>query len=191
MCVAEKKEFMKVILLCHSVVVMEHKGVRKYEGTSADEEAMLKGIEQEGWLFLGRSGKVAKVQFNSKGGHIDEQEEYKVLLDIPFESKRGRMTVVVEHGETCEVLIKGSDQQVLPLTRLDATERERAFEAIGAFAETGLRTLVMGRRNINRVLCFTYADSRRSTPASSASPKPSALVIKRPPTRVWSRATKS
>jgi magnesium-transporting ATPase (P-type) len=55
--------------------------------------------------------------------YLGKIEIWEILAEIPFSSDRSRMTMVVKNREdvdnTVYVLIKGSDEKILPLLNID------------------------------------------------------------------------
>ena len=80
----------------------------------------------------------------------DKVKQYKLLATNPFDSTRKRMSVVVRRLSDGRIfsMCKGADNVMLPLLRMSEDERTRLEEDIDAFARTGLRTLVVAKREL-------------------------------------------
>jgi magnesium-transporting ATPase (P-type) len=57
----DRYDLMKVILLCHTIVVSGAQNDVQYEGTSPDEEALLKGVRKDGYTLLKRADKLVSI----------------------------------------------------------------------------------------------------------------------------------
>ena len=102
------------------------------------------------------------IDFNTVkiANHIENTEnEWEILITIPFDSDRKRMSVVVKEKETNKIFLfaKGSDgimlNGVLPhppvVTRFEnKTERSDVNRILESFSKEGLRILVMGYKEI-------------------------------------------
>jgi sodium/potassium-transporting ATPase subunit alpha len=108
---------------------------------------------QDGWL--GDPMEVALVRFAGEGADPGSAE---VVDEIPFDSERRRMSVVVRHAGGRRLYCKGAPEVVLPLCdRLDeaggpralaADDRRRATQAQLAMAEEGLRVLAFAWKDL-------------------------------------------
>ena len=87
------------------------------------------------------------------GGSKDAPvEKYTILAEFPFDSTRKRMTLIVEEQNTKKILVmtKGADSIMIPRTTLPDKERKIIDDHLYKFACTGLRTLVMGQKEISK-----------------------------------------
>ena len=118
-------KFMMSMLLCHSVEVTNE---GKFVASSPEEKTTLEVLKDAGYEFLG-SELNGTINVSLKGKRIT----YKRLAELPFDSYRKCMTVVIketiiEHSETCDtnqvnkensnevihMFIKGADGVILP-----------------------------------------------------------------------------
>eukprot|EP00055_Hartaetosiga_balthica_P010544 m.45368 g.45368 ORF g.45368 m.45368 type:complete len:1297 (-) comp7215_c1_seq2:20-3910(-) len=157
------QNFFECLALCHTVTV-EVEGVedgadgdrkRTLAAASPDEEALMYACEMEqvGYELASRTN--TEIILNFQG----EQLVYKVLHVCEFNSKRMRMSVLVEtpSGEV-KLLMKGADAKVLPrcscfrdgCTPDEKMEGEATQVELNAYSEKGLRTLVVCAKTLNR-----------------------------------------
>ncbi len=118
-------------------------GKRVYEGTSPDEEALLRGAEKEGYKLLRKCENSLVIQTPDQG-----IETYELVLELPFDSDRKRMSVIVRKGDTLDILTKGADSTVLPVTTLCPRGLSKARDSVSSMATEGLRTLVVASRTL-------------------------------------------
>ena len=105
--------------------------------------------------WLGDSMEVALLTF---ARDIQDFGEAAVLSEIPFDSERRRMSVVVEHDGQRWLYCKGAPEAVLPLCVgtgwgdgedvLDAAARQRIGAAQDSMADQGLRVLAFACRPV-------------------------------------------
>lgn len=89
--------------------------------------------------------------------YLDELEIWELLLEIPFDSTRKRMSVIVSpkgDRNTIFVMTKGADNIILPRCILTEKEKMRVRNQLYQFSCDGLRTLVLGQKNLNRVSTY-------------------------------------
>jgi sodium/potassium-transporting ATPase subunit alpha len=121
----------------------------------------------EGWL--GDPMEIALAEF---AGDVANLPDATIAVEIPFDSERRRMSVVVERGGEHWLYCKGAPEVVLALCDrlddrgefrpLDEATRSRAAAAQLAMAESGLRVLGFACRRLEdgevpeeRALCFS------------------------------------
>ncbi|KAL5217647.1 hypothetical protein ABZP36_018331 [Zizania latifolia] len=124
-----------------------------YQGESPDEQALVTAASAYGYTLVERTT-----------GHIvvDVQGE-RIRLDVlglhEFESVRKRMSVVVRFPDSIvKVLVKGADTSMLNILRradddglhssLHAKIREATKNHLSSYSSEGLRTLVIGSKNL-------------------------------------------
>ncbi len=112
--------FFRVCTICHSAICEEDEnGNIKYSSSSPEEIAFLNGSKDFGITVKKRTPN-SIVIFNS---YTKENEIWEILLEIPFESDRRRMTIVVKKKDDIDdvvyVLTKGADETLIPLINLD------------------------------------------------------------------------
>jgi len=122
-----------------------------YEAESPDELSLVDAACTYNIRLLQRSIYHVIVSLPGEG-----EVEYQVLQVLPFDSTRKRMSVVLRHPETHQIIVycKGADSAILP--RLAYTQSfaenqiiQRTEHHINQYSKQGLRTLVMAKRQIS------------------------------------------
>ena len=116
--------FFRVCTLCHSAICEEDKeGKTVYVCSSPEEFAFLNGSKNSGFTFTNRTPNRIEI-FNS---YSNQKEIWEILLEVPFESDRRRMTIVVRREDDVDnvvhVMVKGADEALLPLINLEDLAR--------------------------------------------------------------------
>ncbi|XP_036429795.1 LOW QUALITY PROTEIN: probable phospholipid-transporting ATPase VD [Colossoma macropomum] len=120
-----------------------------YEAESPDEAALVQAARAYGFTLLGRSPEQLLVALPGTG-----PLSVPLLHLLPFDSARKRMSVVVRHPLTGQVVAytKGADNVIMELTTTladDSCSRdimERTQQHLDAYAREGLRTLCVAKR---------------------------------------------
>eukprot|EP00929_Paragymnodinium_shiwhaense_P083793 TRINITY_DN44759_c0_g1_i2.p1 TRINITY_DN44759_c0_g1~~TRINITY_DN44759_c0_g1_i2.p1 ORF type:complete len:1640 (+),score=354.07 TRINITY_DN44759_c0_g1_i2:149-5068(+) len=135
--------FLEVLAVSHTVVkTVDRWGKTRLEAESPDEGALVEGAAFLGWSFQGRTGNMAHVEVSRLGR--TEMRDYRVDAVNIFTSTRKRMSVVLTGpGGKRVLLVKGADNVML--ARAARVDPQLQLD-LDAFAEQGLRTLVLGRR---------------------------------------------
>jgi phospholipid-transporting ATPase len=144
-------EYFLTMAACNTIVPTIIEGARliDYQGESPDEQALVSAAAAYGYALIERTS-----------GHIvidilGERQRLDVLGLHEFDSVRKRMSVVVRCPDnTVKVLVKGADSSMLNImsktsnnsqvTYMEATENQ-----MHEYASQGLRTLVVGAKNLS------------------------------------------
>lgn len=144
-------EFMAALALCHTVMTStDDDGHIEYKAESPDEAALVSVARDMGIVFTdkAREGQVV----SSFGG---DPKLYRVLQIIPFNSTRKRMSIVLKRPDGRIVLYcKGADNVIYERLSAKDNDREMASKTaihLGEFAEEGLRTLCIAKREVPQV----------------------------------------
>lgn len=128
-----------------------------YQGTSPDEVALVRGAAQVGCVFRQRKVDASKrsVLDIERPSNCDAgkrvKERYTILHVLEFTSDRKRMSVVVEDAESnIWLMVKGADQVMVPRFKDGHGPTATAISHTNSFAKEGLRTLLFGRKQIQR-----------------------------------------
>lgn len=82
--------------------------------------------------------------------HAPERDAAKRLhriAGIPFDPERRRSSVLVEHGRTREIVVRGAPEEVFQVSRnIDALERKELDRFIAEAGRSGARVLAVARR---------------------------------------------
>eukprot|EP00668_Euglena_longa_P034865 GGOE01044759.1.p1 GENE.GGOE01044759.1~~GGOE01044759.1.p1 ORF type:complete len:1221 (-),score=464.12 GGOE01044759.1:614-4276(-) len=151
------ERFFLHLALCHSVISQPRDGDEGdseawrpdnliYQASSPDEEALVCGAKGMGFTFLRRSYKQVTIQVDGES----EPLHFEVLNTNEFSSSRKRMSIVIRGEDgALRVLCKGADSVMFEL--LDPKLRHEVTKTqdhINQFAKEGLRTLVLGEREL-------------------------------------------
>ncbi|MGY0374304.1 calcium-translocating P-type ATPase, PMCA-type [Clostridium sp. JNZ J1-5] len=115
--------------------------------------------------YLGSATECALLLYNDSYDYIKERESRTILHQIPFTSKRKRMSTIINEEETCTVLTKGAPEVILDLChyehidgrdiRLTDTRRQEILEAIESLQKKSMRVLGFSYRNINEEVAMS------------------------------------
>ncbi|KAF9319474.1 hypothetical protein BG003_008999 [Podila horticola] len=115
--------FLLAMALCHDAVpeLMDEEDPMsfKYQAASPDENALVGGAKELGYVFVERSrGGVRVRSLPAVAGESPTEEYYEILNIIEFSSKRKRMSVVyrMPDGRIC-LFTKGADSIILERVR--------------------------------------------------------------------------
>ena len=110
-----------------------------------------------GWHVVGDPTEAALITLAAKGGlhHPVEAGRAPRLAELPFDSRRMRMTTVHATAAGRVAYVKGAPESVLGCTRASAAERERAAQAARGLEAAGLRVLALARRPLGADVAAT------------------------------------
>ncbi|XP_051666757.1 phospholipid-transporting ATPase IK [Manacus candei] len=137
------REFLRLLALCHTVMVEERGGQLVYQAASPDEEALVLAARSLGYVFLARTQDTITIS------ELGRTRTYQVLAMLDFNSDRKRMSVLVRDPQgSIRLYTKGADTVVLE--RLRRRGRSEAFteRALDLFAEETLRTLCLASKEV-------------------------------------------
>lgn len=141
----------------------------RFESESPDELALVQAAKSYGCCLLKRSKSSVYVRLPAHG-----DAELKILHVLYFDSIRKRMSIIVKHPKTNEIILytKGADsaifERLAPMYKDNAEAmniKQKTIHHINKYAIQGLRTLCMAKRVIspeeyeNWVRKHTYAES--------------------------------
>ncbi|GCD12341.1 calcium-translocating P-type ATPase, PMCA-type [Clostridium tagluense] len=118
-------------------------------------------IQKEGKevKYLGSATECALLLYNDACDYVQERQSAKIAHQIPFSSKRKRMSTVIGEGEGSTVLTKGAPEIVLELCKyehvncneieLDEARRKEILGEIEKLQKKSMRVLGFAYRNID------------------------------------------
>jgi magnesium-transporting ATPase (P-type) len=130
-------QFFTHLSVCHTVLASyegtEHIDNIQYKAQSPDEAALVKAAKEMGFVFLGRQ--LTDIHVNVRGENVT----YKLLNVLEFDSKRKRMSVIVESASGEIVLFcKGADNVIFELLKGNQREmKAKTLEHLEIFASEG------------------------------------------------------
>jgi len=109
--------------------------------------------------YLGSATECALLLYNDACDYVQERQSAKIAHQIPFSSKRKRMSTVIEEEEGATVLTKGAPEIILELCKyehvnceeveLDQARRNEILNEIGKLQKNSMRVLGFAYRNIS------------------------------------------
>ena len=147
-------EMFNCMNLCHSCIAMKKKEVREedefdfdYKSPSEDEACLLNTARQirNFGYFLTRDSQTIGIQRPD-----GQTEQFKVLKYNEFDSKRKCSSIVVRNSDgKIFAYVMGSDSSMMRMARQDSAFKAQLQEDVDNFARKGLRTLVLGYKEMD------------------------------------------
>ncbi|XP_077778143.1 phospholipid-transporting ATPase IK [Podarcis muralis] len=138
------KEFMRLLAICHTVMVEEKENQLVYQAASPDEEALVTAARNLGYVFLSRTQDTVTIS------ELGVERTYKVLALLDFNSVRKRMSIVVRDPEGhIKLYTKGADTVILERLHRDRVTEGCTVKALDTFAAETLRTLCVAMRDVD------------------------------------------
>jgi magnesium-transporting ATPase (P-type) len=163
------------LAVCHTVILDrdEETDTVTFNAESPDEEAFVKGAGVLGVQLVAASN--GEVTITVPGGAA---VTYKVLAVNPFSSARKRMSLVVQRENgTLAVMMKGADNKMLErLASGQDREVDRLNGDLSAYAWGGLRTLVMGQRELSEREFLQWQESFQAAQVAPSAEREDALA---------------
>lgn len=159
------KEAITLLGLCHSVV-LEKNG--DYNASSPDELAFVyfsklvgceyKGMDEDNFIVL---------------QEFDEVKKYKLLDMFEFDSDRKRMSVIVQdESGKITLFCKGADSIMIPRYHEEKKDQfKETIEHLEEFAAIGLRTLLLGAKDLSQAEYDKFKSDYDVAPPDPASQK--------------------
>ncbi|OWK60308.1 putative phospholipid-transporting ATPase VB [Lonchura striata] len=145
-----------------------------YEAESPDEAALVYAAQAYGFILVSRTPEQVTVQL-PQGTLLT----FDILYTLGFDSVRKRMSVVVRHPLTKEIVVytKGADSVIMDLldnsTKGDISSdkrlkriKERTQKHLDYYAHDGLRTLCIAKKVLNEDDFQKWANFRREAEAA-------------------------
>ncbi|KFV94101.1 putative phospholipid-transporting ATPase IK, partial [Eurypyga helias] len=153
------REFLRLLALCHTVMVEERGDELVYQAASPDEEALVLAARNLGYVFLARTQDTITIS------ELGKKRTYKVLAMLDFNSDRKRMSVLVRDPQgTIRLYTKGADTVILERLQRRGPNETITERALDRFAEETLRTLCLASKEVSEI---EYSEwSRRHREAS-------------------------
>jgi P-type Ca2+ transporter type 2C len=128
-------------------------------GVRCNNAALLpRGKATEGWQVIGDPTEGALLVVGLKAGIQSSRQSAPVLLEIPFDSDRKAMSVVVRQGDEAVLHIKGAPEVILgkcigeqkdgQIVPLDAAGRQHILDVGAEMANRALRVLAVACRRM-------------------------------------------
>jgi phospholipid-transporting ATPase len=139
------QEFLIQLSICHTIITEEKEGKLVYNASSPDELALINFAKLVGAEYTGMDDDNNMTMMYKK-----REFKFKLLHVLEFNSTRKRMSVVVQTPEgKVIVYTKGADSILFARMNSNDPIIHRTQENLSAFANIGLRTLVLAKRVID------------------------------------------
>ncbi|WBW71444.1 P-type ATPase [Schizosaccharomyces osmophilus] len=138
--------FLLVLSICQTVIPEfdETSNSMKYQASSPDEGALVKGAVSIGYEFIARKPRYVTVRL------FDKEETYELLNICEFNSTRKRMSIVFRCPDgKIRLYIKGADTVILDRLVGDCPYLTTTIHHLEDYATVGLRTLCIAMREIS------------------------------------------
>ncbi|XP_075579594.1 phospholipid-transporting ATPase IK [Pelecanus crispus] len=153
------REFLRLLALCHTVMVEDKGDQLVYQAASPDEEALVLAARNLGYIFLARTQDTITIS------ELGKRRTYKVLAMLDFNSDRKRMSVLVRDPQgTIRLYTKGADMVILERLQRRGPNETFTEMVLDRFAEETLRTLCLASKEVSEVEYHEW--SRRHHEAS-------------------------
>ncbi|KFQ57851.1 putative phospholipid-transporting ATPase IK, partial [Pelecanus crispus] len=153
------REFLRLLALCHTVMVEDKGDQLVYQAASPDEEALVLAARNLGYVFLARTQDTITIS------ELGKRRTYKVLAMLDFNSDRKRMSVLVRDPQgTIRLYTKGADMVILERLQRRGPNETFTEMVLDRFAEETLRTLCLASKEVSEVEYHEW--SRRHHEAS-------------------------
>lgn len=159
-------DFFTCVTVCHNAYVdtnsitsggKERKDKSLYMSSSPDEVALLEGAQQFNFVFINKTTDTVEIMDN-----MNKNQIYKIELEIPFDSIRKRMSVIVrnELTDTYYLFVKGADNEMIQALNKNINRNylETAQAHLNKFGKEGLRTLVVAKKELNPEAVKDYVE---------------------------------
>ncbi|NXD85319.1 AT8B3 ATPase, partial [Halcyon senegalensis] len=153
------REFLRLLALCHTVMVEEKGAQLVYQAASPDEEALVLAAKNLGYVFLSRTQDTITIS------ELGVKRTYKLLAMLDFNSDRKRMSVLVRDPQgTIRLYTKGADTVILERLQRRGPSETFTEMVLERFAEETLRTLCLASKEVSEAEYSVW--SRRHHEAS-------------------------
>ncbi|KAK6921823.1 P-type ATPase, N-terminal [Dillenia turbinata] len=148
------QKFLQLLAVCHTAIpeVDEATDTVTYEAESPDEAAFVIAARELGFEFYTRTQTSITVRELDPMSGRKVERVYTLLNVIEFNSTRKRMSVIVrDEDEKILLLSKGADSVMFERLAKNSKEfEEQTRDHVNEYADTGLRTLILGYRELEK-----------------------------------------
>ena len=117
----------------------------EYQAQSPDENALVSAARNFGFVFTERSSRTITIQA------LGQVETHELLCILDFNNVRKRMSVIVKYEGKIKLYSKGADNVIFERLASGQDDlKAKTQEHLDRFATDGLRTLVLGVRELTQ-----------------------------------------
>ncbi|XP_032239636.2 phospholipid-transporting ATPase ID isoform X2 [Nematostella vectensis] len=136
-------EMMRLLALCHTVMIDNAEEGLVYQAQSPDEAALVTAARNFGFVFKERSPTTLTIVA------MGQEEQHELLAILDFNNDRKRMSVIVRRNDKIKLYCKGADSIIYERLHPSCTSlMDKTTEDLNKFAAEGLRTLVLAYKDI-------------------------------------------
>lgn len=161
------REFLTCLAVCQTVQPTDSPDGLVYQAESPDEAALCDGARNNGFALM-KSAYQDKILVDVMG----ETQEFELLGLIEFSSKRARMSVIVRTPDgRIMVYAKGADTRMWERMAGHVNDSEglhKTKDDLEQFSSQGLRTLVLGSRELSEEEYASWAEEWHKAETSMA-----------------------
>ncbi len=141
-------DFFTICSVCHAAYIEEKEGKSLIQSSSPDEVALIAGAGQVSFNFVKKTPGTIETFI----GYKNDSQKWNLLLELPFDSTRKRMSVFVNLEGTNEywMFTKGADSEMLKAMTLESSTFTVINQHLKKFAKESLRTLVMAKKKVTK-----------------------------------------
>lgn len=147
------RDFFMALATCHSAYAQHKANKVIFQSSSPDEVALLEGASQMGFKFTNKtSSSIEIIDYTNK------RIVYNILTELPFDSTRKRMSVIIRNKNHILLFTKGADSALIDRVKVNNQEKEKIQEHLDKFAREGLRTLVVCKKELTKEQYQSYQE---------------------------------
>uniref|UniRef100_A0A1I7TTG5 Phospholipid-transporting ATPase n=1 Tax=Caenorhabditis tropicalis TaxID=1561998 RepID=A0A1I7TTG5_9PELO len=130
------------------LISFKQQAMNPYEAESPDELALIEGAALYNYVLLERAATSITISTPEKS-----EKRYELLLTLPFDATRKRMSVIVNSPKGPLMYCKGADSAIIPRLSSQHSEDSRVKSIkshLDEYAKKGLRTLCFAMKYISQ-----------------------------------------
>jgi len=159
--------FFTLLAVCHTVVVETDKATGKllYQAESPDEAALVQAAKSYGYELIKRSNTSVTI---ATPVNNNQHRVFTIFAINAFNSTRKRMSIAVKEDFSGRYFLfcKGADNIMLERCAISHLDLGIVNDHLMQFSTEGLRTLVLGYRELSQEACTNWCDQYQKAACS-------------------------